>query len=248
MMCEYSSFSVLQPFTTYILVKWKFLCHYLYGKHLVHSCLVLAPAKTYRLVLWLFPTRIHSCWNRQESAFGCTVVQWSSLVLRWHPALIFHLIGLSLSHCGTRAPVSLFAFVGGQEDNGWPVASEQKFLCGNLLVAITWMIWSNVSLFHQWACCSLNLLLVCKQNFLCIQSRHLPTKSQSPASLGGTIRQSFLRLKTYESVQWFSYWPPLPIPGHSPDNRMLGTEDFTTLHFIVCARTSTHECSQSVFT
>lgn len=124
----------------------------------------------------------------------------------------------------------------------------QSSLCGNLFVAITWMFWSNVSLFHQWACCSLNLLLVSRLNFLCIPSRYLPTKSQSPASLGGTIRQSFLRLKTYESLQWFSYWPPLPIPGHSPDNRMLGTEDFTALHFIVCIRTSTHECSQSVFT
>lgn len=222
-MCEYSGFSVLQAFTTYILVKCKFLCHYLYGKHLVHSHLLLAPAKTYGLVLWLFLTRIHSCWNLQEEASGCTLVQWRSLVLKWHPALIFHLIGLSLSHCGTRSPVSLFAFLGGQEENAWPVASEQKFLWGNLLVTITWMFWSNVSL---WACCSLNLLLGNRLNLLCILSRYLPTKSRSPAYLGGTISKSLLSLKTYESLQQFSCWPPSPIPGHSLDNRMLGTEDF----------------------
>lgn len=92
-----------------------------------------------------------------------------------------------------------------------------------LLVTITWMFWSNVSL---WACCSLNLLLGNRLNFLWILSRYPPTKSRSPAYLDGTIRKSLLRLKTYKSFQQFSYWPPSPLPGHSLDNRMLGTEDF----------------------
>ena len=73
-MSGYSGFSVLQPFTTYIPVECRFLHHYLFGKHLVDSRLVLTAAKTSSLVLWLFLTRIHWCRDLQEPGSGRPVV------------------------------------------------------------------------------------------------------------------------------------------------------------------------------
>lgn len=58
----------------------------------------------------------------------------------------------------------------------------------NLLVTIAWMFWSNVSLFHQWACCSLSLLLVNRPNFLFIH--RVGTYQTNPNPLPTLVVQS----------------------------------------------------------